>query len=136
MQTLITTVENYSQHEKYLLQPAKYKFLKSGKQKVQDDNELILNDTAIKSANTAVHLGITHNSNHRKTIPTHIQENISKARRTMYSLMGTGLHGKNGLNPTTSLKLFQIYVLPVLLYGLEILLPDTKQLEPVEVFYR
>ena len=136
MQTLITTVENYSQQEKYLLQPAKCKVLKSGKQKVQDGNEFILNDTSIDNADTAVHLGITHNCNHRKTIPDHIQENISKARRTMYSLMGTGLHGKNGLNPTTALTLFQIYVLPVLIYGLEILLPDSKQLEPVEVFYR
>ncbi|VDI38179.1 Hypothetical predicted protein [Mytilus galloprovincialis] len=50
--------------------------------------------------------------------------------------MGAGLHGKNGLNPTTSLHIFHTYVLPVLTYGLEILLPDKKQLDNIEVFYR
>ena len=32
---------------------------------------------------------------------------------------GTGLHGTNGLPRTTCIKLFNTYVLPRLLYGLE-----------------
>jgi hypothetical protein len=32
------------------------------------------------------------------------------ARRTIYSLTGTGLHGTNGLPPTTCIKLFNTYV--------------------------
>ena len=37
--------------------------------------------------------------------------------------MASGLHGHNGLDPETSLQLFKTYVLPILLYGMEILLP-------------
>jgi hypothetical protein len=33
-----------------------------------------------------------------------VDENIRKARRATYSLMGTGLHGENGLDPETSIS--------------------------------
>ena len=41
----------------------------------------------------------------------------------MYSLMPAGLHGENGLDPLTAVHVFQIYVLLVLLCGLEIAVP-------------
>ena len=50
--------------------------------------------------------------------------------------MGAGLHGKNGLNPTTCLHLLQVYVIPVLTYGLEILLLSRTELQTLEIFYR
>ena len=103
MQTLLSTVENYSRQEKYSLQPTKCKIIKTGKPKIEDNFNFILNDTPIQNVETAVHLGITHSNNPRQTIPIHIQENINKARRTMYSLMGTGMRGKNGLNPVACL---------------------------------
>jgi hypothetical protein len=34
--------------------------------------------------------------------------------------MGAGLHGLNGVNPKVAIHLIQIYVMPRLLYGLEI----------------
>ena len=45
----------------------------------------------------------------------------------MYSLMNTGVHGTNGLNPQTSYKIYQCYVMPRLLYRLEILPLNQKQ---------
>jgi hypothetical protein len=42
------------------------------------------------------------------------------ARRTVFALMGAGLHGLNGVNPKVAIHLIQIYVMPRLLYGLEI----------------
>jgi hypothetical protein len=51
-----------------------------------------------------------------------VEQNIKKARRTTYSLMASGLHGHNGLDPETALQLFKTYVLPISLYGMEILL--------------
>ena len=45
----------------------------------------------------------------------------------MYSLMNTGVHGTNGLNPQTSYRIYQSYVMPRLLYGLEILPLNQKQ---------
>jgi hypothetical protein len=36
------------------------------------------------------------------------------------------LHGENGIDPETSISLLRTYVLPILYYGLEILLPTGK----------
>ena len=54
----------------------------------------------------------------------------------MYSILSTGLHGENGLDVETSLHLLKIYVLPVLLYGLEIILPPNKYLNQLEMFHK
>ena len=69
---------------------------------------------------------------------THIlyKVNIQKARRAMYSLMPAGLHGENGLDPQTAVHVFQIYVLPVLLYGLEVAVPSKSNLDTLEKFLR
>ena len=37
----------------------------------------------------------------RNTAGLAIEENIKKSRRTLYSLIGTGMHGKNGFDPET-----------------------------------
>ena len=58
------------------------------------------------------------------------KENIQKARRTLYSLMSSGLHGENGLDPKTAIHLMQTYVLPVLVYGMEVVLPNQKYMDP------
>ena len=47
-----------------------------------------------------------------------------------------GLHGENGLDPETSLHLYQIYVLPVLLYGMEVVFPRPKFVEMLEKFIK
>ena len=43
------------------------------------------------------------------------------ARRTKYALMNSGYHGTDGLSPATSYQIYKTYVLPRLLYGLEVL---------------
>ena len=40
----------------------------------------------------------------------------------MNSLMSSGMHGHNGLDPETNLHLIKTYVTPILLYGLEVVL--------------
>ena len=41
----------------------------------------------------------------------------------MYALMNTGLRGSNGINPSVALRIlvYEAYVLPKLLYGMEVL---------------
>ena len=65
------------------------------------------------------HLGITRATSGEYQL--NIDSRIALARRTLYSLIKTGVHGTNGLNPRTSYKIFQTYVLPRLIYGLETL---------------
>jgi DNA-binding CsgD family transcriptional regulator len=50
--------------------------------------------------------------------------------------MGVGLHGENGIDPETTISLLRTYVLPILYYGLEILLPTGKILEQLNIHYK
>jgi hypothetical protein len=60
-----------------------------------------------------------------------VELNIKRARRTH-----SGLHGHNGLDPETSLQLFKTYVLPILLYGMEILLPTKTHTAKMDLFQK
>ena len=42
--------------------------------------------------------------------------------------MSSGLHGENGLDLETAIHLKQTYILPVLIYGIEVVLPKRKSL--------
>jgi len=66
---------------------------------------------------------------HKNTCLITIENNLKKSRRALYSLMHTSLHGENGLDPTTSISLLRTFVFPIMLYGLETLLPSGKNLE-------
>ena len=61
---------------------------------------------------------------------------IQKARRTLYSLMSSGPHGENVLDPETAIHLMQTYVLPVLIYGMEVVLPKRKNIDMLDKFYK
>ena len=64
-----------------------------------------------------------------------IEERISLARRTLYALINTGVHGSNGLNPRISYKIYQCYVIPRLLYGLEVLPLTQSQINILSKFH-
>ncbi|CAG2224717.1 unnamed protein product [Mytilus edulis] len=59
--------------------------------------------------------------NRREQIIT-AEENTKKARRAVYSLMASGLHGENGLDPSKSISTFRTYVMPILLCGLDVVM--------------
>ena len=63
----------------------------------------------------ATHIGITRSDTN--SARTTVDVNIRKDRRATYSLMGTGLHGENGLDPETSISLLKTYILPILNKG-------------------
>ena len=44
---------------------------------------------------------------------------IAAARKTLYSLMGAGLHGYNDVNPKVGIKMLNVHVKPSFLFGLE-----------------
>ena len=62
--------------------------------------------------------------------------NTDKARRTIYCLMGAGLHGDNGLDSDTSVQVLQTYAIPVLLFGLEVVLPRKSLMEKIDKLYK
>ena len=50
--------------------------------------------------------------------------------------MGAGLHGDYGLDRDTSIHLLQIYVVPVLVYVLEVVLPNGVHLDELERLHK
>ena len=76
-----------------------------------------------------MHMGILRSEDSQESAVSH---NIEKAKRTGYSLVVAGFHGNNGLDPDTSIHLLQIYVVPVLVYRLEDLLPRNILLERLD----
>ena len=58
---------------------------------------------------------------------------MKKSRRSFYSLMLADLQS---MDPETSLQLYQTYVMPVLNYGLEVVLPRQKSLDILERLHR
>ena len=83
---------------------------------------------------TTTYIGI-HKSDH-DSAKLSVNENIKKARRTTYSLMGSGFHGRNGLDWETIISLIKTYVLPVLTYGLEIVLLSGKNMECLQMYLK
>jgi hypothetical protein len=72
----------------------------------------------------------------KHNIQTNVDENITKARRSAYSLFGSEFHGYNGLDPESLLHIYKIYITPVLLCGMELLLQSSKPLEQLELFQK
>ena len=100
---------------------------------MKTDLQWKLGNNIIEPTENATHLGIIRSE--LKENQLNIEARLSIARRTLYSLINTGVHGSNGLNPATSYKIYQCYVLPRLLYGLEILPLNISQLEILNKFH-
>ena len=73
----------------------------------------------IQSSSSTTHLGLLRAEVNENVI--NIEERLSLARRTLYALINTGVHRSNGLNPRVSFKIYQCYVVPRLIHGLEVL---------------
>ena len=83
----------------------------------------------------ATHLGIARVTNSASPDPV-IEDRISLARRTAYSLMGTGFHGNNGISPQYSVRIYMTYVIPRLMHGLEAVTLKSKHITSLESFHR
>ena len=98
-------------------------------EKPDSDVRIMVADKAMTVVTQTMHMGIMRSANSQESA---VQENIKKARRTVHSLMGAGLHGENGLDPDTSIHLLQTYVIPILVYGLEVVLPTGVYLDKLD----
>ena len=50
--------------------------------------------------------------------------------------MGTGFHGNNGISPQYSVRIYMTYVIPRLMYGLEVVTLKSKHITSLESFHR
>ena len=141
LQILVNNSKYYSGLHHYILQPQKSVVVepKLIKQKGSPASKPFiwkLGEESMPIVKKAPHLGICRSSSIKKTEQETVKQNISKSQRAAYSLYPVGLHGENGLDPETCLHLISIYILPVLTYGLEIILPESTGLQALELCHR
>ena len=132
LQTQIDIVSDYADRERYHIHPDKSKCIVYG---VNNPSPAILNDKVIPIVSHLTHLGIDRYSG----VPCHdqlIDSRLSLARRTAYSLMGTGFHGVNGISPSYTINIYRTYVLPRLTFGLEAVVLKEKQIQSLESYHR
>ena len=139
MQEMLNTVSQYGSNHRFQIHPIKSNTIikSSSKRKTELLNEtteeLLLGDNKMEYKTETTHLGLTRSISGDSKI--NVEERITMARRTLYSLIKTGVHGTNGLNPRTSSKIYNIYIIPRLLYGLETLHLHKKDIELLSSFH-
>ena len=132
MQEMLSTVYDYSSDHRFLIHPIKSNTIvksinKRNGERIQETTEnFTLGNNTMEFKFETTHLGLRRTTSEENKI--NVNDRISPARRTLCSLIKTGVHGTNGLNPRTSCKIYQVYVVPRLLYGLETLDLQNKDL--------
>ena len=92
-----------------------------------------LSEKTITLSTDTTHLEILRSESNENII--NIEERLKLARRTLYALISTGVYGSNCLNPCVSYKIYQCYVVPRLLFGLEVLPFNQSQLNLLSKFH-
>ena len=94
---------------------------------------MAINGKSLAKVEKTPHIGIQRDSKN-STLAT-IEENLEKSR-ALYSLMRSGLHSENGLDPATAISILRTYVIPIMFYGLETLLPADRPFDLLERQYK
>ena len=95
---------------------------------------LQLNSTTLDISNKEPHLGIIRNNKNNNADT--MDNRVKSARRVVFSLLGAGYVGLNGAGPYIAALQYRTYVAPVLLYGLEAIVPNTKDFSALSLFHR
>ena len=112
MKGMLNINQSYFEERRYSIHPIESEV----SSRTGQDPNLMLGENKLPYTNAVTHLGLTRSLRNGFQI---VQTRIDCARRSAYSLIPAGLHGKNGFPPTASKKLITTYILPRLLYGLQ-----------------
>jgi hypothetical protein len=137
LQTMIAVTENYASRERYCFNSTKTKVLlkhghKEASNVLEHETVFTLYEEPLELVKKQTHLGIDRYTD--RPDGAALPGRIELARRTSYSLMRAGFHGLNGLGAACCSKLWNIYVVPRLLYGLEVLHHTKKDIAPLESY--
>ena len=126
-----------SQEKRYHIHPQKSVIVRKNISKAKLNQEVVtewkLGSTSVNVSSQSVHHGLIRAEKSENNI--NITDRISLARRTLYALIKSGVHGSNGLNPKVSYKIYQAYVTPRLLFNLETLPLTATQLGQLQRFH-
>jgi hypothetical protein len=120
MQVMLDLSAQDSAMEKYTYSQAKSKVLIYNTNIKMEDwrdiQPLQLAASPIEVVAEQEHLGVIRTANNTSQ---RVKERIILARRSMYALMGAGMHGLNGLSTVVSHKLWTTYIIPRMTHTLE-----------------
>ena len=129
--------EEYALKEHYSISETKTKLMNLNANNVNSSyQDCFLNGKALGTAEEYKHIGVTRYSNLKIANKWLVEERITSARRTAYALMGAGFHGHYGFNPKVSRTIYNLYVLPRLLYGLETVILLQKDIDSLNDFHK
>jgi hypothetical protein len=133
-QTMFGSSQMNADTDRYTIHPQKT-YLISYNYKSTSEDSWSLGDNNIPLSDSLVHLGLTRVTD--QLCPDKgINDHVSGARATLYSLLGAGVHGRNGLTPSVTRSIYQTYVMSRLTYGLEVLRISSKQMDTLEKFHK
>ncbi|CAC5387799.1 unnamed protein product [Mytilus coruscus] len=131
-QIMVNVIDSYAKEHHYKIHPTKIEIIDCSKHK--SNYNWTMGGKIVKTTDCSEHLGIKRTDG--KEYNFNIKERIQTARRTKYALMGSGVHGTNGLNQSISYQIYKTYVIPRLTYGLEVLPLTKSNTEELEIFHR
>lgn len=134
LQTMMSVQEKYANREHYKISSTKSSVVHFGQP--SDNIEIQINGATVSKSDSATHLGVTRDNTSKFSTSTVAEERIASARRTSYSLMGAGLHGLNGLCPTVTIHMIRIFIIPRLIYGLESIRINTKDIDNIISYFK
>ncbi|KAK3104737.1 hypothetical protein FSP39_008965 [Pinctada imbricata] len=134
LQTLTNIVHYHACKDRFKINPTKSEIVHIYPQKKDsiEEQEVKLGESIIQQVEESKHLGIERNSNNTPNI----QERLRTARKTMYALMGAGMHGTDGLSPIITFNMWTTYVIPRMLHGIEMLTIRKGDINSLEMFQR
>jgi hypothetical protein len=132
LQTLLDTQMSHANKLRYIISTQKSCVLQCNS---KENHTWNINGQNLERADTATHLGIKRDNKSKTGTKEVVADRIQIARRTVYALMGAGLHGLSGLNPRASIHLINCYVIPRLLYGLDVIQLSAIDVKNLNVFF-
>ena len=132
MQCMINLCAGYAEENGYKLHPQK-SVVTHLIGNCDDPKNWQLGNKPMTTSTEFIHLGLNW---HRNSLSPDVDKNIQSARATAYALMGAGMYGENGASPAVSSKMISTYVLPRLVYGLDAVVLNKKQVTRLSVYYR
>ena len=136
IQNLVTEAELDASREQFSFSKTKTKSIIIGPKKIIQTAtaDVKLYGSTLETTKEETHLGITRTNDQSNTKT--IEKRKSTARRTSFSLMGARLHGLVGVGPEVGKHIYQTYITPKLLHGLEAIILTNPEIKELEEFYR
>jgi hypothetical protein len=127
LQTMLLGQEQYANDARYIISEDKSKVMIFNQKKQHIGENFTLHDRQIAHTESYTHIGID-----RKLRGCDLIEKRIKLAR----LMGTGMHGYNGINPSVIIRIWNMYVRPRMLFGLDCVLLSKKDYSKLSSYHK